>query len=527
MVVCLCKNQIQVQILVPAKGKIDVNVLQEVEQSIEREIQEYKEYKYDVGYKCQNGLLNTENDNSFIAKIEFPVSKHICDRCIVSKKHYVDNKICWIPTEKPKNEDTKFTWEANEETDEELVSIKQIKEACLDGNIERFNFHLKKEIRPRHHLLVKSDKNGWSVLHQAAKGGNVAIFCKLVSVNLKICKKTHSQMTVLHIASKFGHYDICDVIFKNHDFKKYVCEKSSDGKNACHYAAESGSVRLLRLLVDNGIDAKAVTDRELNIFHIACIYNRLEMCKFIFDYFNDLVVAKSNDGWTAALYAAKNGNTECLKFLVAKKVSVDHKSESDRNILHIACDNDHLDACTFLTVTCPSLLSAPDAKGRYSVHFAARSGNMQLLKYLESKTMLTKKTYKGMNILHMACLHGHSEMCSYLLERYPNLNVQRSENGWTSAHYVAGRGKNRGNEIEIFKMLINAEIPVEMMHLSKHGNSVLTLSIKYNDIEFAEYLFENHRNMLHIPDANNPWETGNQHPKMLDLLQKYLAMPRC
>lgn len=423
--------------------------------------------------------------------------------------------------------DTKFTWEANEETDEELVSIKQIKEACLDGNIERFNFHLKKEIRPRHHLLVKSDKNGWSVLHQAAKGGNVAIFCKLVSVNLKICKKTHSQMTVLHIASKFGHYDICDVIFKNHDFKKYVCEKSSDGKNACHYAAESGSVRLLRLLVDNGIDAKAVTDRELNIFHIACIYNRLEMCKFIFDYFNDLVVAKSNDGWTAALYAAKNGNTECLKFLVAKKVSVDHKSESDRNILHIACDNDHLDACTFLTVTCPSLLSAPDAKGRYSVHFAARSGNMQLLKYLESKTMLTKKTYKGMNILHMACLHGHSEMCSYLLERYPNLNVQRSENGWTSAHYVAGRGKNRGNEIEIFKMLINAEIPVEMMHLSKHGNSVLTLSIKYNDIEFAEYLFENHRNMLHIPDANNPWETGNQHPKMLDLLQKYLAMPRC
>lgn len=99
VVVCLCKNQIQFQILVPAKGKIDVNVLQEVEQSIEREIQEYKEYKYDVGYKCQNGLLNTENDNSFIAKIEFPVSKHICDRCIVSKKHYVDNKICWVGEE--------------------------------------------------------------------------------------------------------------------------------------------------------------------------------------------------------------------------------------------------------------------------------------------------------------------------------------------------------------------------------------------------------------------------------------------
>lgn len=94
VVVCLCKHQIQV--LVPAKGKIDENILKEVEQSIENKIQEYKEYKYNIGYKCQNGMLNTKNDNSFVAKTEFPVSIHICDRCIVSKKHYVDNKICWV-----------------------------------------------------------------------------------------------------------------------------------------------------------------------------------------------------------------------------------------------------------------------------------------------------------------------------------------------------------------------------------------------------------------------------------------------
>lgn len=100
-----------------------------------------------------------------------------------------------------------------------------------------------------------------------------------------------------------------------------VCEKSSKGKNVCHYAAEAGSIKLLRLLIDNGIDVNAVTDNKFNIFHIACIYNQLEMCKFIFDNFNDLVIAKSNDGWTAALHAAKNGNTECLDFLLAKKLS--------------------------------------------------------------------------------------------------------------------------------------------------------------------------------------------------------------
>lgn len=173
---------------------------------------------------------------------------------------------------------------------------------------------------------------------------------------------------------------------KNDDFKKSVCDKSLEGKNACHYATEAGSVRLFQLLVDNGVDAKAVTDEELNIFHIACIYNQLEMCEYIFDKFNDLVVAKSNDGWTASLHAAKNGNTDILMFLDAKEVSLDHKSESDRNALHIACNNGHLEACRFLTDTCPSLLSAPDEKGRYPVHFAART--MELLKYLETKTEL-------------------------------------------------------------------------------------------------------------------------------------------
>lgn len=71
---------------------------------------------------------------------------------------------------------------------------------------------------------MKSDKNGWSVLHLAAKGGFLTIFCKLVSENLKICQKTHSQMTVLHIASKFGHYDICKYILKNDDFKRLSAE---------------------------------------------------------------------------------------------------------------------------------------------------------------------------------------------------------------------------------------------------------------------------------------------------------------
>lgn len=413
---------------------------------------------------------------------------------------------------------------ANEEIDEGLVSRNHILKACLDGNTEDFLFHLKKEISPRSHLLMRPDSEGWNVLHVAAKGGNKNIFRTLLSENCNICKKTHDEMTVLHIASKYGHFDICEYILKDckTDFKNFVGDISSEGKNACHYAAESGSVDTLRLLAQNGIDAKAVTNTKENIFHIACVFNKLEICKYISKEFKELLSSECEDGWDATLHAAKNGNTNILKFLKKVKVSLKHQSVSGRNALHIACDNGHLDACKYITGTCSSLLSVSDHKGRYAVHFAARSGNMELLKYLETKTALTVETHKGMNVLHMACLHDHIEMCTYLLLRYPAFNVKVTENGWTTAHFVAGRGKNKGNEIKIFEMLLNAEKPVEILHLTKRGNSVLTLAIKYNVYEFAKYLFENHNYLLQIQGANNPWHTGNENPKMLELLYKYL-----
>lgn len=89
--------QIQVQVRIPGKtGSIPTEILGEVQRSVEEKIGDYKKYWYEIGYKCQNGMLNAEDDNSFIAKEKFPVSKVICEKCKFKDKHYVDNKICWV-----------------------------------------------------------------------------------------------------------------------------------------------------------------------------------------------------------------------------------------------------------------------------------------------------------------------------------------------------------------------------------------------------------------------------------------------
>lgn len=415
---------------------------------------------------------------------------------------------------------------SHEETDEGLTSIHRILQACQDGNVDNFLFHLKTEIGERKHLLLKTDRNGWNSFHLAAKGGNLRVFQYLQSETLDVALKTHNQMTVLHIATQSGHFDLCKYILEKKEFKDILKAKSVIGKNACHYAAESGSVRIFQLLVAEGISPWETTINGLNAFHIACIYGKVEICEYISEYYVDLIHKESKEGWNATLHAAKNGHINVLKFLNAKKVSFKHKSESDRNALHIACDNGHFEECEYISENFPSLLTAIDHKGRYAAHFAARSGSLEIMKYLESKTVVTTKTNTGINILHMVCLHKHIEMCKYLLERYPDLNVKRTEKGWTTAHFVAGRSNKQGQEIDMFEMLFKAKRPVNITLLTVKGNSVLTLAIKYNVYNFADYLFTNYPSLLRIPNANNPFNTGNEDPKMLALLEKHLGTPR-
>lgn len=64
---------------------------------------------------------------------------------------------------------------------------------------------------------------------------------------------------------------------------------------------------------------------------------------------------------------------------------------------------------------------------------------------------------------------------------------------------------------------------MDLSGLTKQGNSVLTLAVKYSDHEFAEYLLKNYRYLLNITGSNNIRETGNEDQNMLRLLDKYLG----
>lgn len=96
VVLCLCKFQIQVQIWSQNEHGIkEPDILRDIQRTVQEKLSE-KMYPYTIGYKCRNGVINDEEDNSFIAQTEFPVANLLCANCGLKKIHLMNNDICWV-----------------------------------------------------------------------------------------------------------------------------------------------------------------------------------------------------------------------------------------------------------------------------------------------------------------------------------------------------------------------------------------------------------------------------------------------
>lgn len=94
VVLCVCKSQIQVQICDLEKEGNTLSSRTEIQNEVSKIIQTFEKYPSSVGYKCQNGVFNNENDTSFLSKESFSTSHIICRTC--KGFHEVDKKVCWV-----------------------------------------------------------------------------------------------------------------------------------------------------------------------------------------------------------------------------------------------------------------------------------------------------------------------------------------------------------------------------------------------------------------------------------------------
>ncbi|XP_061190585.1 ankyrin repeat, PH and SEC7 domain containing protein secG-like [Saccostrea echinata] len=285
--------------------------------------------------------------------------------------------------------------------------------ACFEGHYDMCMYLLSK-YPP---LLNVCDKHGRNVLHSAASGGNVDIFQYLTSKGLDIVPTANGGETVLHTCCKKGRENMCTYL--NNKYQHLIREKDSKGLTVLHSACQGGSVEIVSFLLKQGLEIDTLANGGQSILHVACLYGKFEVCEYLIVKHPYLLDVKDKFDLTVLHYAALGGNVQIVRLLTEK-----------------------------------DLLEIRDKKGWTAFHLASYVGALDVLKFLIKKDIdITLEGNWGENVLHIACLRGHLNVCEFLMINYPELLYKKDFYGRTIFQYAAD-----GEKWELLQYLVDLGI---------------------------------------------------------------------
>lgn len=214
-----------------------------------------------------------------------------------------------------------------------------------------------------------------------------------------------------------------------------------------------------------------------------------------------ILISRDKYGRTLLHCAAEGGCKDIFNAILdASKQKVDDPTHCGHTVLHLACKNDKYHLCVALLSddnNVKLLLEKKSNQGWNAPHFAAASGNTTILKLLENKNLdINSETDNGLNVLDIASVYNHTDMCKYLIDRNrllkTNIDLDKPDaRGWTTEHFVAMVGNK-----EIFKMLNFGKFKK-----TSRGKTVLHICCEYGRDGLCEKILENCKSILHDVDA--------------------------
>lgn len=218
------------------------------------------------------------------------------------------------------------------------------------------------------HLLIRHganpsavDHRGVSLMHWAAGAGNLPVFRVLQDScddDLAHLVTQRDQATLLHWASagararEFGcggHVHICEYLLAQWDVNEdkdkqmrsrrrdYVNALTLDGNSALHWAAWSGTLETVKLLVRYRANVHQANRNGCTVAHWAASGGNVEVCRYLYSICNVDFTEPNHGGNTPLTHAVAFGRAPVIEWL-RNEVLEDEDLKSDQAALELAQD---------------------------------------------------------------------------------------------------------------------------------------------------------------------------------------------
>ena len=213
--------------------------------------------------------------------------------------------------------------------------------AALNGHLDLCRLLINK-----HNFGVNvTNRKGWTALHCSVQNGNIDLVNLFADMTTDVHLKTNDGMNCLHIATYYGHLNLCKTLINKHRFDVDLTENK--GWSSLHFSVQNGSYELVNFFIDIGANLHLKTNNGENCLHIASFNGNLSLCKMFLESHEFDVHMSDNNECIPLHFSAKNGSFELFLYLLDKGSEVYCKTKDMENVLHLSAGNGHLKICEF------------------------------------------------------------------------------------------------------------------------------------------------------------------------------------
>ena len=290
-------------------------------------------------------------------------------------------------------------------------------------------------------LYHQTNIYGWTALHDSVFGGSVSVVEYLVGQGLDVYQRTEGGANILHLSCENtpmeSRLSFVQYLLQNFPELSKVIDKKD--KTVMHYAAMGGSLPVIKLLEEKDFSIEDKDKEEFNSLNLACLYctdaNYMEAIKYMMNKMSDFQDIESAAGLRVVHCVAEGGYVPLMEYLEVMKVDMSVRDGFGCTVLCRACLNGKEAMAIYLSQKYPDQIEIKDFESVSILHAAARSYNLELLKYLITihPDMYVKDNY-GISFLDRALYAPNVDipeskkltMAKYLVEEYPALLSKHS-----------------------------------------------------------------------------------------------------